>query len=133
MISRIGVDIVSVSRFDALLQRQPKVIARLFSPQELASVGQGRQRVQRLAARFAAKEAIIKAVKGLHGSRYVELEILRRSRGAPLVRVSGPLQAWLERQRLQVAVSFSHENEYAIATAWMVEGCVGVEPRTDLD
>ncbi|AEJ39121.1 4'-phosphopantetheinyl transferase [Sulfobacillus acidophilus TPY] len=127
-----GVDIVQVDRIRRLVDRRPAFLTRLFSSEELAGVATGRERLQYLAARFAAKEAIIKAVGGLRGSRYRQIEILRQPGQAPRVVISGPLGEWLEQYRLDVRVSLSHERDYAVAMA-LLEGRVGVESAPGVD
>lgn len=71
MIIGIGVDVVDVSRFAATIDRVPRLVERLFAPQERDMP------VQSLAARFAAKEAIAKALGSPGGLRWHDAVILR--------------------------------------------------------
>ncbi|PSR23522.1 MAG: holo-[acyl-carrier-protein] synthase [Sulfobacillus acidophilus] len=121
--NRIGVDITSVDRLKRAVERRPRLLGRLFTADELADAGKGRQRWPRIAARFAAKEALIKAAGGMRGSRYHDIIVRRRPGLPPEVSVSGPLGEWLRRHQYEVAVSLSHEHSYAVAMVTLL--CVG--------
>ncbi|NMP23213.1 holo-ACP synthase [Sulfobacillus harzensis] len=116
----LGIDITEVERIRGLAERQPRALERLFTPTELHDAGQGVQRAARLAARFAGKEALIKAAGGLYQSTYHDIEIRRRPGLSPSVSVSGPLGAWLQEQRLTVKLSLSHERQFAVAMVLLV-------------
>ncbi len=82
---RIGIDIVEVPRFQAFLARRgERALTRLFTEAELAYARAGRSSlsVQRLAARFAAKEAFCKALG--HGVPFREIEVLPSKKGPRL-------------------------------------------------
>lgn len=118
-VSRVGIDITSVGRIRSLAERRPDAMGRLFTGGELQDAGTTRQRWSRLASRFAAKEALIKAAGGLHGSRYIDVEVRRQPGGPPSVSVSGPLGQWLADRGLSVAMTVSHEDEFAVAMVWL--------------
>lgn len=83
---RIGIDLVEIPRFQAFLRRRgERALARLFSPRELsyAKKAQGELYVQRLAVRFAAKEAFCKALG--RGVPLREIEVLPGKNGPRLV------------------------------------------------
>ncbi|MCY0882214.1 MAG: 4'-phosphopantetheinyl transferase superfamily protein, partial [Firmicutes bacterium] len=61
MIVGIGVDTTEIARFAQAIARRPGIVQRLFSDREQESVGSGAESISRWAARFAAKEALIKA------------------------------------------------------------------------
>ncbi|NPA06456.1 MAG: holo-[acyl-carrier-protein] synthase [Chloroflexi bacterium] len=88
MTLRIGFDLVDVPRFRAFLTRRGgRALTRLFTPHERA-VAQGR--AERLAARFAAKEAVAKALgTGLGAVGWLEIEVRTGPHGAPQVHLSG--------------------------------------------
>jgi holo-[acyl-carrier protein] synthase len=82
----LGIDAVEIERFRRLLDRRPAMAARLFTAGE-RSTGSG---VAGLAARFAAKEATMKALGvGLGAFRFHDVEVVRLASGAPELRVSG--------------------------------------------
>lgn len=116
MIVGTGVDLVDVERLSQALGRRPQLLQRIFGEQERESLGDGPQRDMRLASRFAAKEALIKAAGGLRGSRWTDIQVIRRPGQAPALTVLGPLGQWLEDEGLRVWLSLSHERQAAVAT-----------------
>ncbi|GGL06110.1 holo-ACP synthase [Planomonospora parontospora] len=83
MIVGIGVDVVDVARFGATLERTPALRARLFTERERDL------RLESLAARFAAKEAVAKALGAPPGLLHVEAEVVTAEHGRPELRVTG--------------------------------------------
>ena len=115
-----GIDLVEVPRFQALVERNgERILKRLFTPSELAYSKARRSMMQHLAARFAAKEAVVKALgapKGL-GLNWVDLEITHDPSGKPEARFSGTMERW---KHLTVHLSLTHTTEVAVATALIV-------------
>ncbi|AFM39796.1 holo-(acyl-carrier-protein) synthase [Desulfosporosinus acidiphilus SJ4] len=112
-----GVDIIEIERVAAALARQPGLAERLFTRRELESLsGRG---MQSYAARFAAKEAVLKAMgTGLRGMSWHDVEIITSQSGEPLVLLSSQAEIQLkERGGSQVRVSLSHNQTQAIAFA----------------
>lgn len=105
---------VDVTRMARALSRHPRLMDRIFSPAERQSVGPGGN-PERLAARFAAKEALIKAAGGLQGGRWQDIEVVRRPGQAPAIRVTGPLGNWIAAKGVSIWLSFSHERGAAVA------------------
>jgi holo-[acyl-carrier protein] synthase len=86
----IGVDVVDLDRFARTLERTPQMQQRLFHPQELADLEATRDGVRSLAARFAAREAVMKALGvGLGGFDFHDVWVRRGSAGAPELQVEG--------------------------------------------
>lgn len=86
----IGIDAVEVERFRTILERRPNIVDRVFTPQEVASLAGRSDPVPGLAARFAAKEAMMKALGvGLFEVGFRDIEVTRESSGAPSIRVTG--------------------------------------------
>jgi len=86
----IGIDAVEVERFRNILGRRPKLVDRVFTPQEVESLSDRSDPVPGLAARFAAKEATMKALGvGIFQIAFRDIEITRQGSGAPALRVSG--------------------------------------------
>lgn len=131
MIYGIGVDATEIARIAKALDN-PRFVGRIFTPAEAASVGHGPEAVRRWAARFAAKEALIKACGGIRGSRWVDIEIVRQYHHEPMVTVGGPLGQWLQDRELHVWMSFTHERLYAIAMV-VLERRDGYAPQPGLD
>lgn len=86
----IGTDLVEIERFRLALQRTPRLPERLFSEAERAYAARRRDPTERLAARFAAKEAVMKAMGvGLWRFPLRDIEVVRATSGAPSVRLHG--------------------------------------------
>src|SRR5699024_12458021 len=83
MIIGIGVDMVDIARFERQLERTPKLRERLFTPAER------HLSLQSLAARFAAKEAVAKALSAPAGMNWQHCQIGREASGVPYVVVTG--------------------------------------------
>ncbi len=116
----VGVDLVELDRIRRAVERHgDRFLQRVYTPREIAFY---RERLPELAARFAAKEAVSKALGvGLrHISRegigFREVEVLPDLRGKPVVSLSGRALSLAEEQGLREwAVSLSHGRDYAIA------------------
>lgn len=113
-IAGVGVDAVDVPRFGAALGRRPAIATRLFTDGERRDGGGD---VQRLAARFAAKEATMKALGGGIGSfGWRDVEVLRLESGAPQLRLSAAAASLAERRGAgHWHVSLTHTATVAIA------------------
>lgn len=87
----IGTDLVEIDRFRRSLERTPGLRDRLFRPAERAYAERRRDPTERYAARFAAKEAVLKALGlGLGAARLADIEIERDdASGAPAIRLHG--------------------------------------------
>ena len=110
----VGTDIESVNRFADLVEKNDPLIRRVFTPDEIRYCLSGQYPAERFAARFAAKEAVVKALYdlGVTGVAIPAVEILKRPDGAPSVRVAG-----LAADRVTVRVSLSHSRDWAVAFA----------------
>ena len=112
-----GVDLVEVPRFRQVLRRKgDRFLRRLFTPAELAYARGRRQTLQHLAARFAAKEAVVKALgapKGL-GLKWTDLEVTNLASGQPRVAFRGTMGRW---KKARVHLSLTHTDKYAVAAA----------------
>jgi holo-[acyl-carrier protein] synthase len=114
----IGVDVVDLDRFAAVLARTPALRARLFTPAELVRDGEPRP-IASLAARFAAKEALIKAFGTSAGLSWQELEVVSDDQRNPdLVLHSGARRVADARGVSAVHLSLSHDGP--VATAFVI-------------
>ena len=112
----VGVDLVEIGRVHRLLQRhRERFRARVFTPAELRLCG---DRAHLLAARFAAKEATMKALgTGVRGVGWREIEVLPNRRGKPLVFLYGRAKERARRLGLRgLDLSLTHSRELAMAT-----------------
>lgn len=111
----VGVDLIEVARIETLIARYgDRFLTRVFTTHELQSC---RGHAQSLAVRFAAKEAVSKALgTGLNGITWREIEILSDHLGKPSVRLQGCAAARATESNLRnFAISLSHTREHAIA------------------
>ncbi len=113
-IAGVGVDAVDVARFGEVLARRPGIAERLFTESERATAAGD---PQRLAARFAAKEATMKALgTGIGGFGWHDVELERPPLGAPSLRLSAAALALADRQGVsRWHVSITHTATVAVA------------------
>ncbi|MDG0969712.1 MAG: holo-ACP synthase [Porticoccaceae bacterium] len=121
MIKGIGTDIVEIARIVSILHRQnDRFVSRILTDNEQRKYSDSQRETTFLAKRFAAKEAVAKALgTGIgNGVSFQDIEITHDDRGAPLVVLSGGAQAvMLDKGASNVFVSISDETNYAIAYA----------------
>src|SRR5437660_8987182 len=125
-VQRIGVDAVSVDRIELAVRRSgPGFLNKVYTPAELAYCGTN---AERLAGRWAAKEAVIKCFDGT-GICFPRrrIEVLPGPSGAPRVRLLG------DGQGARVEVSITHHSRLAVATSHleMPESVAGLLPAPD--
>jgi holo-[acyl-carrier protein] synthase len=111
----VGVDLLEIERLERALERRPRLAARVFSEGELAYARQRARPARHLAARFAAKEAVVKAL-GLNGALGLgEIEI--EPGEPPRVSLSGRAAEAARAQGVELSVSLTHSRETAAAVA----------------
>ena len=119
MIVSIGIDIIEVARIREVLLRTPRFGERVFTSAERAYCERrGAAAAQHYAARFAAKEAALKALQtGWRGGiSWQDVEIASRDSGAPYLILHGPVRELFEKSGASAAhLSMSHTSEHAIA------------------
>ena len=120
MILGTGVDIVSVGRVRGILDRQRiRFIERVFSPEEQRYCNAHRDPAPHYAVRFAAKEALLKALGTgwSSGIRWVDVEVCREEGKAPVIRLHDEAARIAARMEVRtIHVSLSHSDENAVAT-----------------
>ena len=116
MIVGIGVDVVDLARFERAATRTPRLLPRLFAESERVA-GDGRVlSLRSLAARYAAKEALIKAIGHSDGVFWHDMRVIADERGNPHFETSGALAPWLAQHDISALhVSLSHDAGVAIA------------------
>lgn len=116
MIVGVGVDVMEIDRFAASLARQPRLAERCFTESEAAYCASRPFPPQHFAARFAAKEAVGKAL-GRGMTRWREVEVVR-GRGAPTVALHAHYAAWAERLGVtHIHLTLTHSRGVAVAVA----------------
>ena len=122
----IGVDIVEIERFAASMQRSGQsLIERIFLPEEQAYCSPQREPARCFAVRFAAKEAVSKALGTGIGAQlgWRDIEICRKASGEPFVVLHGTGAETARRMGVrEVLISLSHSEHYAVASTIAVRG-----------
>jgi holo-[acyl-carrier protein] synthase len=112
----VGVDVIEISRVAATLGRfGDRFLERIYTPGEIAYC---RGRTPQLAARFAAKEAVMKALgTGTRGVGWREIEVTRKRNGEPQIELHARAAKRADHLGIdRIAVSLSHSREYAVAS-----------------
>ena len=108
----IGIDLIEISRIEGALERRPGLAQRLFQPGELRYARERARPARHLAARFAAKEAAVKAL-GAGSIPLREVEVVAGE--PPTLRLHGKAAAAAEARGLELRVSLTHSRELAAA------------------
>lgn len=142
MIIGIGTDIIEIARVAKAWERKgQRFVCRICSPKEaelFAAMQSDRScskaQLERMAARFACKEAVMKALGTgwRHGVAWNEIEILHRPSGQPYVNLLGRTKE-ISREKgiVEIQVSMSHDNERAVAFAIALGEIGGVKSGVD--
>jgi holo-[acyl-carrier protein] synthase len=118
-VAGVGIDLARISRFRVLTEGRPAVVERIFTAAERAYALARKDPAPHLAARFAAKEAFLKALGlGLRlGIAWHDMEVTRDPLGKPSLQLSGRAAAiFAERGLAGLHLSYSHDGDYAVAT-----------------
>ena len=120
-----GIDLVKVERMEQMIGRPSgkAFLDRMFSRAEQAYCGSKRMKFEHYAARFAAKEAVLKALKirPKKNRRLSGIEVGREPTGKPFIALSAESRQELRiPAQAQIELSIAHEREYAIATVVIV-------------
>lgn len=115
----IGTDLVEVARFRLALGRQPRLGERLFSDAERAYAGRFKDPTKSLAARFGAKEAVMKALGvGLWKFALRDVEVVRLESGEPTLALHGKAAALAaDRGVKEWRLTLTHTDSMALAVA----------------
>jgi holo-[acyl-carrier protein] synthase len=113
----VGIDLLEIERLERALERRPRLAGRLFTDDELAYAAARGRPGRHLAARFAAKEAVVKALglRGQFGGGLREIEV--RAGEPPEIRLHGRAARVAEEAGLTISVSLTHSQDFAAAVA----------------
>ncbi len=120
MLSGIGVDLVSIKRIKKIMDKFPdKFLKRILTDQERLSLEKRGMPAASVAARFAAKEAVLKAIGcGIGPAALCEVEIISPSGKKPLVRLHGCAAGIAKEKNItEITISMTHEAPFACAVA----------------
>ena len=112
MSAGVGIDLLEIGRMERALQRHPRLADRVFTADELAYARARRRPARHLAARFAAKEAAVKAL-GLSSFGLREIEVVAGE--PPTLRLHGRAADAARERDLALHVSLTHSQEMAAA------------------
>lgn len=116
MIVGVGIDVAEIDRFEEAMRRTPAMADRLFLRSELLLPSGERRGIASLAARFAAKEAVAKALGAPAGLLWTDCEVWVEDSGRPRLRVTGTVAAAArERGVRSWHISLSHDAGVASA------------------
>jgi len=111
MVIGVGIDMIKIEKIKNSIERWGEnFIGRVFNKRELENIFKGKLYYQRLAARFAAKEAIIKAISKQYPLALKDIFILNRENGAPYCKFKKDIA-------LDIFLSITHIEDYAVACA----------------
>lgn len=119
MIYGIGNDIIEIDRISQAMDRNPRIVDKLFTDREKKMLESKGFKPESLAGNLCAKEAVVKSLgRGLRGFKIHDLEILRDELNKPYVVTSGDLKDICTSLGIsQIMVTISHSKNYATATA----------------
>lgn len=120
MVFGIGTDIIEVARVEAMLARGPEHLETIFTRAEAEYCDAKARRAEHYAARFAAKEAVLKALGTgwRDGFAFADVEIQNDALGRPQVIPHGKVKEFLDHHRVtRTAISLTHAGGLAIAVA----------------
>ncbi len=115
-ISGIGIDIIEVKRIKRIAQKNKRFLTRVFTPQEIEYCSKKKNKWPHFAVRFAAKEAIWKAL-GRNGINLKDISVTNTPSGKPAAVLKGRMKKWEK----NIYVSLSHCDDYALAQAILVK------------
>ncbi|TAL22348.1 MAG: holo-[acyl-carrier-protein] synthase, partial [Nitrospirae bacterium] len=117
MIYGIGIDLVKIERMKDVIEKWgEKFLKRVFTANEISYCYEKKNPYLSLAVRFAAKEALIKAIGSEIPVSLTDIEIINSLTGKPIIKTNGRLESFFKEKNIsRVALSLSHEKEYGIA------------------
>jgi holo-[acyl-carrier protein] synthase len=114
----LGVDICEIARMERALERHPTMRARVFTPEEIAYCDAKARPAESYAGRFAAREAVIKALGGYRGRRWQDVSVARHPSGAPSIALTGNAKERADALGVsRILITFTHERTNAVAFA----------------
>ncbi|MDI3535376.1 MAG: holo-[acyl-carrier protein] synthase [Thermosediminibacterales bacterium] len=119
MIRGIGVDIIEISRIKKAMKKRQRFLTRFFREEEVEYIISPKNSEERAAGKFAAKEAVVKALgKGFSGFKWKEIQIVNSPDGKPEVKLFGKALNYAKKTGIaEIKVTVSHSREYAVAFA----------------
>ena len=121
-----GIDLVDFGRIEEMLEKHPeRFLKRVYTPTEQADADQTKNRIEKLAGRFAAKEAVMKLIGTgwRDGVAWTDIEVVNNSLGQPIVNITGKVKEFADEKGIeQITLSITHTANFAIASAVALQG-----------
>jgi len=129
MIYGVGIDIVKIERMKQVVEKWGQhFLDRVFTENEISYCYEKKEPHLSLAVRFAAKEALIKAIGSVSLASLKDIEVVNAETGKPLLHIMGKLEKVLRGKLIKrVHLSLSHEHEYGVACVILEQGNGGPE------
>jgi holo-[acyl-carrier protein] synthase len=117
MIYGVGIDIIKIERMKQVVEKWGrKFLERVFTENEISYCYEKKEPHLSLSVRFAAKEALIKALGSVSALSLKDIEVVNSENGKPFFRVADTLEKVLKEKLIKrVHLSLSHEHEYGVA------------------
>lgn len=117
MIYGVGIDIIKIGRMREVVEKWgQRFLERVFTESEISYCYEKREPYLSLAVRFAAKEALIKAIGSAVPVSLTDIEVVNVETGRPFLKVNGELEYFFKEELIRRAhLSLSHEHEYGVA------------------
>lgn len=111
MVVGVGIDIIEIDKIKNSIEKwKDSFLNRVFNSEELENIPKGKMYYQRIAARFAAKEAVIKAISKEYPMALTDMFILNKENGAPYCKFKKDIE-------IDIFLSITHIEDYAVACA----------------
>ena len=121
-----GIDLVDFGRIEELLNRhEQRFTERVFTAKELADADKVKNRIEKLAGRFAAKEAVMKLIGTgwRDGVAWTDIEVVNNELGQPMVTITGKVREFADQKGIEeITLSITHTANFAMASAIALQG-----------
>jgi len=121
-----GIDLVDFGRIEQMLEKHPqRFLDRVFTPTEQADAERVKNRIEKLAGRFAAKEAVMKLIGSgwRDGVAWTDIEVVNNPLGQPIVTITGKVKELADEKGIeQITLSITHTANFALASAVALQG-----------
>ena len=116
-----GIDLVDFPRIESMIEKhEHRFLDRVFTAKEQSDAKSTRNRIEKLAGRFAAKEAVLKLIgTGWRGKiAWTDIEVVNNALGQPHVKISGEVKRIVKELEIeQITISITHTANFALASA----------------
>jgi len=117
MIYGVGIDLIKIERMKEIVEKWgQRFLDRVFTKTEIAYCYEKKDPYLSLSVRFAAKEALIKAISSAVPVSLTDIEVVNIDTGKPFLKINGRLEDFFKEKSIKNAhLSLSHEHEYGVA------------------